>query len=198
MLLPAIQSARSKTLSSSCKSNLKQIGIGVLMYSDDNAGYMQSNNIDSSAHFSPGMVYYLASYLDVAVDEDDPLQTDLRGTVFDEPDLDGGVSGGIQYPVAAGYGWNWRYMGYKQVHANSIFTPKSFAMLQDPSERMLAGDTADTTSFEGHVYFRHQNIGFRHEMKINVLHGDGSSAIVNSIPLQSNNNSKWWYGDSAH
>ena len=39
MLLPALNNARAKALSSSCISNLKQVGMGALMYQSDNNGY---------------------------------------------------------------------------------------------------------------------------------------------------------------
>lgn len=37
MLLPALQQARAKALQSSCLANLKQLGLGFLMYADDNS-----------------------------------------------------------------------------------------------------------------------------------------------------------------
>jgi prepilin-type N-terminal cleavage/methylation domain-containing protein/prepilin-type processing-associated H-X9-DG protein len=36
MLLPALQQARAKARSASCQANLKQLGLGLLMYCDDN------------------------------------------------------------------------------------------------------------------------------------------------------------------
>ena len=40
MLLPALNQAREKAKSISCTSNLKQIGIGAVMYTDDYDGYL--------------------------------------------------------------------------------------------------------------------------------------------------------------
>ena len=36
MLLPALQQARAKARAASCQANLKQLGMGILMYCDDN------------------------------------------------------------------------------------------------------------------------------------------------------------------
>ena len=40
MLLPALSKAREKAKSAVCMNNLKQIGIGILMYADDYEGYV--------------------------------------------------------------------------------------------------------------------------------------------------------------
>ncbi|MFA6931626.1 MAG: type II secretion system protein [Lentisphaeria bacterium] len=40
MLLPALGKARAKAHDSKCKSNMRQIGVGLSLYSDDEAGYL--------------------------------------------------------------------------------------------------------------------------------------------------------------
>ncbi|NLG12617.1 MAG: DUF1559 domain-containing protein [Lentisphaerae bacterium] len=40
MLLPALQQAREKALAISCVNNMKQLGISMLLYVDDNDGYL--------------------------------------------------------------------------------------------------------------------------------------------------------------
>ena len=198
LLLPSLSRARAEAQSAVCKSNLKQIGIGVFLYTDDSNDFMPTNNIASSAAFSPGLVFYTAPYLDITLDSTDVRQTDLRGSVFDEPVLEGNVYGGITFPVASGYGWNWRYMGYKQNNTGN-FGPKKMGGITDPSTKMLAADTSDTTDLEGNVYFRYQNVGNRHRKEsINALHGDGSASLVYKIAIISNSNSKWWYEDNSY
>lgn len=44
LLLPALQKARDRAKTSACLSNLKQMGIGALMYTDDWNGYMPLEN----------------------------------------------------------------------------------------------------------------------------------------------------------
>lgn len=192
ILLPSLKQARAKTKSAVCKANLKQIGIAVYMYTTDNSNHMPTNNINSTSAFTPGMVYYTAPYLEIEMDSN-PLQTDLQGTVFDEPVLEGY----IKNPVTSGYGWNWRYMGYKQTD-HSLYGRKKMAGASSPSDSMIAGDTSDTRNLEGHRYFRYQNVGSRHQQKINVLHLDGSAVTIKSSVLGTNNNEKWWYGEEAH
>ena len=40
MLLPALASARESAKAKNCTANLRQLGVGVLMYCDDNEGYL--------------------------------------------------------------------------------------------------------------------------------------------------------------
>jgi prepilin-type N-terminal cleavage/methylation domain-containing protein len=40
MLLPALKNARERTRQAICKSNLRQLGLGLFQYSDDNRGYV--------------------------------------------------------------------------------------------------------------------------------------------------------------
>ena len=198
LLLPSLKNAREEAQSAVCKSNLKQIGAGAFLYIGNNNGIMPTSNINSTAVFSPGMVYYTSPYLEIELDPNDVYQTDLNGTVFDEPVLDGPANGGIDFPVASGYGWNWRYMGYKQSHNSINFKPRPYAGITEPSIKMLAGDTSDDTNLWGHLYFRYQNVGNRHRERVNILHADSSSTSSSRVPLLSNENSKWWYGNTSH
>ena len=49
MLLPALQQAREKARSISCVSNLKQIGIAIVMYMDDNKEYVPEKRIPDTS-----------------------------------------------------------------------------------------------------------------------------------------------------
>ncbi len=44
MLLPALNKARESARASNCKSNLKQVGTGFVLYADDNDGYIVVNS----------------------------------------------------------------------------------------------------------------------------------------------------------
>ena len=48
MLLPALAKARAKARMISCTSNMKQIGLGVLQYADDNDGYFPCSGLATS------------------------------------------------------------------------------------------------------------------------------------------------------
>ena len=198
LLLPSLVKAKSKARSIACKSNLRQIGYGVALYSEDNDDYMPTSNINNTSAWSPGMVYYTSPNTEITVNTSDPLQTDLRGTVFDEPVLNGPNNGGIDFPAASGYGWNWRYMGYKQTSHGPLYTPKKYSGINSPSSRILVGDTSDTTGLWGHLYFRYQNVGDRHDGGVNVLFGDLHTGWFHQLDINSNSHEAWWYGESSH
>ncbi|MBI4244973.1 MAG: type II secretion system protein [Planctomycetes bacterium] len=68
MLLPALETAREKARASNCISNLKQIGLGFMMYANDNDGWApnyyydvtndRSTRIARSALWKQGTTYY--------------------------------------------------------------------------------------------------------------------------------------------
>lgn len=76
LLLPALQMARAAARNSSCANNLKQLGLGILMYCDNHAGAMPlvNHNVDLDAQVS--WVYSLKPYVghvdDVRICPDEP------------------------------------------------------------------------------------------------------------------------------
>lgn len=60
MLLPALAKARSKARSISCVNNLKQQGLYIGMYTNDNEDYVLSNNdYGFASHTYPGALSYM-------------------------------------------------------------------------------------------------------------------------------------------
>ena len=54
MLLPALNKAREKARDISCRSNLKTLAMGCLMYSTDNSGYMPPNFLQTTSNGTYG------------------------------------------------------------------------------------------------------------------------------------------------
>ncbi|MEK7781362.1 MAG: DUF1559 domain-containing protein [Verrucomicrobiota bacterium] len=64
MLLPALAKAKQKAHQAACKNNLKQIGLGIQMYIDDNNDYLPGPLIfNQQSGYDSTMPFYLASRL---------------------------------------------------------------------------------------------------------------------------------------
>ena len=72
MLLPALSKAKQKAVSLQCASNLKQTGLAIFMYANDNNdtlpgpnnfGHASSYGKATAGAYPPGMAYFLASYM---------------------------------------------------------------------------------------------------------------------------------------
>lgn len=63
MLLPALNSARDRGKTALCVSNLKQVGIAITMYADDNGDYYPPGWIDGVSDWSLTVAPYVAKTL---------------------------------------------------------------------------------------------------------------------------------------
>lgn len=63
LLLPALASARVAAKRITCASNMRQIGIGLMMYADDNKGHLPETTHTAGGDFERTWIYTLAPYL---------------------------------------------------------------------------------------------------------------------------------------
>ncbi len=63
MLLPALASAKAKATSAQCLSNLRQIGLGTMLYEDDNGGALPRSSHSAMAYGQLPWGYALVPYL---------------------------------------------------------------------------------------------------------------------------------------
>ena len=68
LLMPALNQARNKARSTSCKNNLKQIGLAIQLYYDDNKAYPAINTMPSIVD-GLGILFPMTEILDTYIDE---------------------------------------------------------------------------------------------------------------------------------
>ncbi|MCJ8329989.1 MAG: DUF1559 domain-containing protein [Lentisphaeria bacterium] len=99
MLLPALVTAREKGNRATCVNNLRQLGLAIFLYADDNYDYMVPQDFTQTAGYTTGGLYWystdvgLASYL-----EQDPLFPDTTLACPSNP--------GLHAAMYVGYGYN--------------------------------------------------------------------------------------------
>ena len=168
MLLPAFGQAKSQAWSTSCKSNLKQLGIAMAMYATANDGYYPC------ARWSEGVrvrwVIALHPYLRGAVE--DPTQESHYGTgnkiVNDVLRCPAVTSSAYQnepghgnrgdYARTGSYGYNWATFGpfYQNTMVGDI--PRPYPVRQKqiriPSRTIMIADAFGDCGMEGdpHAY----------------------------------------------
>ena len=97
MLLPALAQAREKARQANCTSNLKQLGLGLFMYADDNAeSYHQHRDTPSTWSWADRILPYVGAGDKVFTC---PSNTRTPTRVGPAPN------------VQTHYGWNWRQLG---------------------------------------------------------------------------------------
>jgi prepilin-type N-terminal cleavage/methylation domain-containing protein/prepilin-type processing-associated H-X9-DG protein len=94
MLLPALNKARGKAHQAACMNNLKQLGLNLNFYLEDNAGYFFTYHMDTPYHTSKQTWYQVASpfnhdYLRIKWTAGDLY----AGTLIDCPACQSGYSG---------------------------------------------------------------------------------------------------------
>ncbi len=90
MLLPALSKAKEKAKQIKCTSNMRQIGIGTIMYADDNEGHMPLSNM---FHDDPNKLW-IRSILPYVGGSDE-----VRACPSDKKSLERIEKNGTSYPI---------------------------------------------------------------------------------------------------
>ncbi|NLF16729.1 MAG: DUF1559 domain-containing protein [Lentisphaerae bacterium] len=147
MLLPALSQARAKARQASCASNLKQIGVAIQLYADDNAEFIPGmatydNYLSSPARRRP------YSNQDLAYGYWPDLLLSLAGDreVFHCPSLAADETNWRQ----AGYGWN-TGIGYWVNHptrygTSQLYNGVTLALVVKPANTFSVSDLAVKTA----------------------------------------------------
>lgn len=159
MLLPALNKARDKAKQSNCKSNLKNIGIGVVSYMNDNSDWLPQGGVDPGNPDNLGVFCWkrgLATHLGFNnIDATNANRICERG-VFNCPAQSVGkvtVSFMGDNGFYGGYAWNWSYLGWRRLTETN---PKSWVKITEvdrPGETIAAGDGSDYVAGGDHIPF---------------------------------------------
>ena len=152
MLMPALAKAKGKALEVACINNLRQIGLGLTMYADENQGRLPRctafPSLEVNTNARPSLVVVLAPTLG-----NNPANR-TTATVFKCPsDRVGGTNGYYFKTEGLSYGWE------EQANGDLITAPKYFGTRLEPGKAPLVSDfrpwhsgkATDTNGFTGGV-----------------------------------------------
>ena len=149
MLLPALQQARAKARTIKCTGNMKQLGLALFMYADDNGEQVhQHRNSASEWSWADKVVQYVGN----------------SEEVFKCPSNTRGVTRvGVATNVGTHYGWNWRELG-------SDSWSRSLGQITKPSETIAYGDSNSYVISWYEYYYHPEDI---HNEGCNLTFVDG-------------------------
>jgi len=175
MLLPALSKARQAAWASNCRSNLKQVGLAIIMYTNDNSDWLPPARDENS--WDPDLyncyAQALAGYLEVGHRTDRPGGDDNYGSmgvaslqVMDYGALTCPVDTARQFP-AFSYGQN-PYATYFDPNDGQFDMPagvtntiRKIAQFMNPAQAIAMGDSVDEESGDEFlVYFKEDTRGF--------------------------------------
>lgn len=177
MLLPSLSRAKAKARQAGCMSNLRQIGLGIQMYADDNAGYGPTTTHGTSTNAS--WIYQLSSYVGqvdrIRVCPADPKTVQRLTNNASSYTLNEYTAVDLVDPFGT------RLESFRKLDA-----------LPRPSETMIVfeiSDAAGINAYNDHTHSRNWHLGWgsvtadiqptRHGTSANYLFADGH---VESIP----------------
>ena len=129
ILFPVFARAREKARQTSCLSNLKQIGLGIKMYVQDNDGYPVHSSASSQAPRTrwPDHVFPYVRNTQIF------LCPSASGNVF------GKVFAHDPTQFFGGYGYNYQYLGNSR---DTVLFTATDAEITDPARTVMVADTA--------------------------------------------------------
>ncbi len=189
LLLPALSNAKATSKRIACGSNLQQIGLAVVQYTDDYQGWMPISNAQKvltggNTGCPWGWKVETAPYLNITIDNFDPNSCWNKNLgrnpnayrcpvwVYD--------SAASAYCYEGGYGWNSEFFGY---HDQSGTPRVKLSSVTMPSQSLVCGDTTDwysgANTWEILYLAKSSNVtpvppvGNRHKGGVNLWWADG-------------------------
>lgn len=184
MLLPALSSARQKARAAQCTSNLRQVMLGFLMYTDDNDNcipplYLKTagNNYDAAWIYTVldtvDVKRYVARRLVICPEMSSKRMMDVINAKSDNAALMGSMIDRVQYGVCGRFFSN----GFTKPYESSFRMYK----VKSPSVKYFITDTRlnqnDARDSYGRAYFSDDGsngaVAVRHTKRVNMAYADG-------------------------
>jgi prepilin-type processing-associated H-X9-DG protein len=183
MLLPALSRAKSKGSQTACANNMRQIGLGMRMYADDNRGWLPTTTHGATTNES--WIYLFASYVG-KVDQIRVCPSDPKGS--------------LRVPAKAS---SYTLNEYTSVDLTDPFggfleTYRKLDTLRAPTLTMITfeiSDSAGVNTYNDHTHSRNWLQGWssvtndiqpsRHGTSANYLFADGHVEIIQAAQLKS-------------
>ena len=161
MLLPALGSAKEKARKAKCTNNLKQLSIGMIMYTDDNSGnFWARKNASGDPEYPNHGMYYINARSKQVLDKNHARaywgigylqQFGEQQAVFRCPSakvVDQWREEGLNFPndfwLNASYGLNGR-LPFK---SSAIISPSTTVFAQDAAEQKMEGGSDSIGLFD--------------------------------------------------
>jgi len=182
MLLPALQSAREKAREVVCKSNLKQLGLAFMMYSQDYENYFPPRRYTGGGRWWDQSVagHYLGSYR-ILYCSSNKQSWDITSALTPSQKLIYGDPFRISYGYVFSEG------------ANNV--PMKLTKFSSPSTAFLftsMGGSADTINIWAATLSGAGYVGFPHSGGFNALFADGHVEWIDLKPTDDFSDSRWW------
>ncbi|MDD2706950.1 MAG: DUF1559 domain-containing protein [Verrucomicrobiae bacterium] len=163
LLAPALAQAREKARQIVCINNLKQCGLGLMLYTKDNEGWIPSAKDATAAYPYWHQFLVMKGYLNDYEATKCPSSKLPKGYSYNSYGLLSGAYDSYQYNL-----WN----------------------LQDPAARILLGDSGETTQFLGcpslaTSYPSARFANLRHSGTMSGCFADGSVRVLGVADLSS-------------
>lgn len=207
MLLPALNQAREKAKTISCAANLKQVGLGMLLYADDYNSWVHPHTRSS------GKSYLWSDALNEYINN-----TKVFHCPSDEDFLWGaGTVNGVAMAKTGNQSYglnivgssaNWlsgiNGFGYYMSPADGtsrLYPAIKLNKIKAASQMVYVGDANHATTYGSCITwndFRGNGLNStRHNQKANILWADGH-VKTHSVPeMSSPGNSSWWASDAS-
>ncbi len=191
MLLPALNQARDRAKSAKCVSNLKQLGLGLINYSDDYDDWIINAQDDDGVYWGEK----LAS-LKYVTTSSDYSRSNPTG-VFNCPSA-------MQKIISS---WYWNKYGLNLLLNNGVggaYHPSKVIQVKTPSKVVYAGDSVDPFAGNGNAYskIRARFLRYRPEQRHagawNCLFIDGHVGPIKKIYISGDYSSAldyWGHGN---